>query len=645
MKYFRLSKPQRLTILACILTNNVVAQPNNDESVEVMSVTGYKQDMQESPASISVIDALEIENKGYLNVAEIVQDLPGVFITGGPSRKGGSTDISIRGMSSKHVLILVNGKPQSSRQAFSNGFGQGADFNWLPPTAAIERIEVIRGPMSSLYGSDALGGVINVITKEGEPYWNGKLSAEAVLQKDGDAGDSKKLKYYLNGPISDSIDFTLKGTGYKRDEDKIPNGYTDIEDVNHSAQLKWEYSDHQKFSIEVGSGRQESTGTLEGRGRDSESIADRDFYNIGHEISWGKADTNTFIQSEKVKDKTLANEYKQWMLDSKTHIPLGDTDVVIGAQYREQQTEQPLRAYNDTTVKRWDGALFSEVQQRINKKLSVTGGVRWVEDEQYGSEFVPRAYMVYKLNNQFTLKGGVSSGYKTPDLTQGDNNWVEGGGGKSVDGATIGNSELQPEHSTNYEFSINWSDNDELSSHITLYHTKFTDLIQKNTICEESALLAYDCTYFDRDYQLIAQYQNEDEAKIKGVEASLAYRANDFSVNLNYAYNDSEITTGIYQGLPLNDQPKHSANISTNWYPTEKIDLWLKSRYLSETQQIGSDKIPSYSTTDLGGVYAVNNEIKLYAGIYNVFDKEIMYEKFGRVIDGRRYNLGISYEF
>lgn len=131
----------------------------NEETL-VVTAAATEQSVKDAPASISVITQQDLQRRPVQNLKDVLREVPGVQLTNeGDNRKG----VSIRGLSSGYTLILVDGKRVNSRNAVfrHNDF----DLNWIP-VDAIERIEVVRGPMSSLYGSDALGGVVNIITKK-----------------------------------------------------------------------------------------------------------------------------------------------------------------------------------------------------------------------------------------------------------------------------------------------------------------------------------------------------------------------------------------------------------------------------------------------------------------------------------------------
>ncbi|WP_167389965.1 TonB-dependent receptor domain-containing protein [Vibrio mimicus] len=613
--------------------------------VEVITVTGFQQKMTHASASISVIDSTQIENKAYRDITEALQDVPGIFAEDGAGIKGGSSEVSIRGLSADYSLILVNGKPQGSSQIYANGQGDGEEFGWLPPISAIERIEVIRGPMSSLYGSDALGGVINVITKRSQDKWTGEMSVETVLQDDSKAGNSEQLRYFVNGPMgSDNIILSLSGSGYQRDEDDISYGYKDTKNINNSARVDWYINDEQSLSFEGGLGTQDSLGTADKSGKLSQET-ERTFFGVSHDIAWGDFDTVSYFQTETVENLTQEAQYKRYTLNSQTSVPLEFGDLVVGGQYKYQQTKNPLRAYNISQLDRSEYALFAELHWRVTDDLVLTSGARFINDENYGSEVVPRIYAVYTLNDQWVLKGGVTQGYRTPDLKEGDSNWVEGGGGRRIHGADVGNSELEPEKSTNYEIALNWQAQQNWAGGITLYKTDFENAIRKNVICRESLAGAYDCIYQGQTYQRIWQYQNEDEAEIQGVESFLHYFNGSFDSMLGYTYLDSEILTGKRKGHPMSNQPKSMVNLSVSYKLWDRLNLWGKVKYRSDTLEDGEYNIPAYTITDVGTSYQFNDTFNAYVGIYNLFDEEINYDDYKRVLEGRRYALGLRAKF
>lgn len=122
----------------CCLAGSVQAQETL-ESLETMTVTsasasGYAVDPMNAPASITVVTRDQLEGKSYRDISEALQDVPGVYVDDGPSSKGGTGEISIRGLDAKYTLILVDGIPQGSQQAYYNGYGSGAEFGWLPPS-------------------------------------------------------------------------------------------------------------------------------------------------------------------------------------------------------------------------------------------------------------------------------------------------------------------------------------------------------------------------------------------------------------------------------------------------------------------------------------------------------------------------------
>ena len=195
----------------------------------VLTASGYEQQIEDAPATITVVDPVEFVNKPYETVADALQDKPGISIENSGKLNGGS--VTIRGMTEEYVLFMVDGKPLgASQEAFYNGWGTGQKTGYLPPPSAIERIEVIRGPMSSLYGTDAAGGVVNVITKPVTDEWTGTMSMGVTVQQDSEAGGEQQADYYLSGPlVKERLGLALYGRVFNRQEDQFLDGFVSEE--------------------------------------------------------------------------------------------------------------------------------------------------------------------------------------------------------------------------------------------------------------------------------------------------------------------------------------------------------------------------------------------------------------------------------
>ena len=163
------------------LESNATRPDNETRKVNlgrsVVTAAGYEQDIKTAPASISITPKEEILTRPIRDIGDAVQDVPGVYVE---QDKTGQNSISMRGLSSEYTLILIDGKRQNTTRGFvQNGLGNQTSF--MPPPSMIERIEVIRGPASTIYGSDAMGGVINIITKKHTNTFTSGIQMETKL--------------------------------------------------------------------------------------------------------------------------------------------------------------------------------------------------------------------------------------------------------------------------------------------------------------------------------------------------------------------------------------------------------------------------------------------------------------------------------
>src|SRR5690606_11882131 len=182
----------------------------------VVTAAGFEQKITDAPASISVISKEELTRKPYVSLVDAVRELEGVDV-GETTDKTGQRTISMRGMGADYTLVLIDGKRQNNHgDIYPNSFG-GNQFNHVPPLDAIERIEVIRGPASTLYGADALGGVINIITKKDAKEWTGSVTVSRPIQEDRVFGDASTVDFSARGPIKPgTLSMAVRGSRYHR---------------------------------------------------------------------------------------------------------------------------------------------------------------------------------------------------------------------------------------------------------------------------------------------------------------------------------------------------------------------------------------------------------------------------------------------
>ena len=205
--------------LAVAATHAPAAGAQNAKVVEEVVVTaaGFEQKIVDAPASISVVSAEELMKRPSITLIDAVRELEGVDV-GETSDKTGQRTISIRGMGSDYTLVLIDGKRQNNHgDIYPNNFG-GNQFNHIPPLDAIERIEVIRGPASTLYGADALGGVINIITKKNYDSWGASTTVGRAFQENDQFGEDTTFDATAYGSlIRNVLNVSLRASRYDRD--------------------------------------------------------------------------------------------------------------------------------------------------------------------------------------------------------------------------------------------------------------------------------------------------------------------------------------------------------------------------------------------------------------------------------------------
>lgn len=643
----------------------------------VVSASGFEQEIKNAPASISVVTRQELETKRFRDLAEALQDVEGIDVRGGTGKTGG-LNISIRGMPSEYTLILIDGRRQNTAgDVTPNGFGD-ALTSFIPPISAIERIEVIRGPMSTLYGSDAMGGVVNIITRKVAPEWGGSLGLETGIPESGDEGSTQKINLYANGPlVQDLLGIAVRGNVFHRAESErvwstgntrdpaptatrqhtigtrltlTPNKNNDIW-LDLEQGRTWYDNDDCRLGARDRLNCATGATTANATGYQDDMRFNRDQVAIGHSsrLPFGLFESSLMHTVTETIGRTIPTDARpggnshpevgtdrklettNLVFDTKLIAPLGESHVAtVGAQWWEAELVDGLLSENHEQTM-W--SLFAEDEWRLTNSLAATFGARYDHHDAFGAEVSPRVYLVWNATDLWTVKGGVSQGFKAPRLNQ----LIDGVSGISGQGTNIniGNPNLKPETSTSTELGVLFDNLRGVSASATLFHNEIKDKIGTGGDCATNFISSCSANP-------TATYSiNNDEAKTWGLElTSRVQLAERWALNLNYTWTDSEVTQAGRENGKLSDTAKHIANAQLRWNATEKLDLWLRGEYRGKSRRFDGDPdnltgnnrleyealgdLKGYSLFHLGGAYKVSRNVTINANIFNLFDKDFL---------------------
>ncbi|EJD6671823.1 TonB-dependent receptor [Providencia rettgeri] len=672
-------------VCAALATFNATAADNNSDTM-VVSASGYSQQLRDAPASVTVISAKQLQNKPVRDLADAVKDVEGVSVVGAANKQ----DINIRGLPGEYTLILVDGRRQNSRESRPNGSG-GFEAGFMPPVEAIERIEVIRGPMSSLYGSDAMGGVINIITKKVTNEWHGSVTAGTIIQENSDSGNSTDGNFYLSGPlIQDKLGLQLYGGGNYRQEDKIADGHHKKDNKSLTAKLTFTPMDNQTFLLEAGRTTQEReekpgnslapTSEFNGEPRPnkhSEIHNDRNHFALTYKGDWDSFNTELSVYQEITKKRTKtdipdpatkATEYRydarvpeitNTVVDGKIVAFLPDNILTVGGQYQYSKLKDSSLVskgkFENSSMSVNQSALFVENEFTATEDLILTGGLRLDHHESYGNHWNPRGYAVYYLTDEITIKGGVSSAFRAPTLRETSPNY--GTATEKNKGVIHGNPDLKPEKSISEEIGIAYNHESGFDASLTFFNTDFKNKLTSYYTGGTDPLTGLK----------LYTYDNVGKANIRGIEVATGIPlAQDWKLSMNYTYTDSERKSDeetlsnskiSLKGYPLDKTPKHMANAKLDWQFNEDLNLYTRAQYIGKqvwAAQRNGSQVPryrsGYTTMDMGATYQLFKNTKLNFAVLNIANEKgskIDAKGGGNwdVEDGRRYWANVNVSF
>lgn len=594
MTAISLSRSALLCAAACLIVPAALAEPM--QVAEIIVTANKVPTAQDRVGStVNVIDAAEIERRQQVQAIDLLKRLPGVSISrnGG---LGGTSTLRLRGSESGMVKVLIDGVEVNDASGANNEF----DFNSLL-TGDIEKIEVLKGPQSALYGNDAMAGVINVITRRGD----GETKVRATLE--GGAYGTFRQQAALTGE-RDGVDYALSAgnlstDGFSRtfvgdekdgtDARSVTGrlGYQASEALRIDLNAGWSWLDTEfdPFGGDGPSAQEKETwqaraaatlALLDGRFENSLAASyagtDRDFDEPG-----GYYRFSTFDSRRKA-------------LDYQGNLRLRDADVAtIGLSVDEEDgtttntvgTATATGLDDDVTTR----SAFAQYQAALTPDLTVTLGGRVDDHEQFGTEATWRATGAYQVPATGTiLRASYGTANKAPTLYQ-------------LYDPFYGNAKLQAEDGKGVDAGIEQS---ALDGRVTFGASVFRNVYD-------------DMIGFSNGYINIAR------ARTKGVELTFqAQPVEAVLIQANYTWLEAKDRV---TGRDLPRRPQDTFNASVDWTVVPGVDVGAALRYAGKQRDTASATSPildSSTVVDLTGRWAVWGSVSLFGRVENLFDED-----------------------
>lgn len=579
----------------------------------VVSATLSEHDTRTAPASATVITRDTLEKANATDLLDAVRGTPGVSLS--PRQVGGRKTLALRGLEGKHTLTLIDGR----RIAPSDDVVGHSDYqySWLP-VSAIERIEIIRGPMSTLYGSEALGGVINLITRQPKDRWIGSVMLSGSALVDGEGGDGQQGSIFAAGPLGDRLSLRLNVDRTQRAAvaDKDAPRYSEIEGrqsqtggVGATLQLTPE----QRLDVQWTGGQEERNYN----DLSSAGIAYENRYDIERSqasLAWKgefgqwRGQLRAYQSEIDINNRrsngvspTRPQNLQDQVVDGFAAIKLPGHIITLGGEYRVENLKNSglIGGEDDATHK----ALFVQDEFALGNSLMLTAGLRGDRHQFFGFEASPRAYLVWEASPELVIKGGYGHAFKAPTLKQISPSYVGAEGPHTF----LGNADVQPERADSFELGADWQ-RGPLNLRATAFHTKVDDLITYRLINSVTVGRLTRRTYL---------YDNIDQATINGLETGFTWTILpnlSWNTNLTLLRTKNEAT-----GKELEDRPGTTVATQFDWGIANGWSTRGALEYYGSQTSAGQ-ALPAYSVINASIGKRFDKIFSLRAGINNLTD-------------------------
>ncbi len=637
-------------VAVALTAQAVYAQNSAQTSSETMVVTATNHEvaLDQAPASISVVSNEELNKIPATDISKALENIPGVHIS---KNSASEPKIIIRGLHNQnssngnYTLLLVNGRRISSSETIIRG--AGFDLSSIP-MSAIDHVEIVRGPMSSLYGSEAMGGVVNIILKQPTHDTSVAASLSYTRPEQGD-GVTENAKAYISGAnqaenLLYSLAVDVSDTNVWNPDDAgsnfIPQASQERKGIN--THLSWLASERDTLTLDIGYlDDQRYFPDASNGSNDSDYNSKKTTAAFSHQRDWdwGESDVQYLFELSKVHedhwhplvgegDMTQINHN----LDGKTVLTFGDQHLLTSGIDLYSTDIDNSRNYTDTR-RAQQAAIFAQDEYQLRENLALTLSGRYTRHDTFGSNVSPRAYLVWGASDNFTLKGGYGEGFKAPTIFQSSSDFALISCGGSC--YLIGNEHLKPQTSKSYELSANYR---AASWHVqsTLFLNNVKNLIDRDTTTTAG---------YAADGKRQIQYVNVDKVQTQGLELeSTFYLSNTLELSTNATYTEAK---NREDDSDIAYTPEWLVNANLNWQADENLALFTGMNYTGKQLDDSKNELDPYSIVQLGGSYQLNDNFTLKLGITNLFDKRLDEDDNMEYEDteiGRSYYLNVDYK-
>ncbi len=650
-------------MLMALASNTVFAESSTIEADEVFVVTGTKTEklLSDTPVRTEVVTAEQLASMHATDLKQALEQVPGVTLTPVHGKQGGY-EISMQGFGGNRVLVLIDGMPISPSTGSTTDLSQYGIVN-------IKQIEIVRGSVSALHGSEAMGGVINVITHTPEHGFGSELTLQGGSYDQYDQADTlpNNANVRAKGHIASDWGFAMVAVDHRdfggSDMRSDVPGYDNFSGTktNLSTTLAIEFDNGGLLSINPSYYKEDRERIYAVQGTSipwvrklETGLATREHLNVRYRGNIAEdIYLSSYVMMEEYDEKTTLGATDKSSFETKRHaiqelnkaeaqidFPLGDKHLVtlgaVGLYNSLQQFKNGVSELKSDKEDRSSVEFFLQDDFFINDQLELLTGFRAQEDSDFGFHFAPKINVMYTptalADNDVKVRSGFGYGYRVPNLKERHFIFDHSNLGYMV----LGNSELKPETSRSLQLGVESTFFDYLTGDINLYHHDTEKLIGTDFSHTQQGVAIY-------------KYKNFNETKQSGLDAHLRFkRVGDFSGSLSWSYLNAKISdTSKY----IPKYPKSQAKLNVNYHlDALATELSLFARFEGESYaDSGNTRIsPSHAVYNLKANTWIGEHVKVFGGIDNLTDETKDFAKADsdvRPSTGRFIYLGLTVKY